>query len=271
MSNPPKKTWVFTVNNPTDQDTTVILSWTDDSKRLVASKEVGEEGTPHIQGAVTWTAAKRLTQLKKLHPRAHWEAAYADDAAFLYCKKADSVLIVDHNTRAQGSRTDIAAAYAAAAAGQTLGEFLTNSQPGYQGIQVFRVAQYALTQPRPIQDINVIWRWGPTGVGKTRWAYETYPDLYSVQDFKWWDGYTGQKTVLFDDIRADFCPFHSWLTLLDRYPIQKQTKGGWVHIQYTTVIITCPFPPEVMWESRTEEQIAQLLRRITTVTEVTVT
>lgn len=267
--NAPKKSWIFVINHPGVDDAKVVTSWADDANRMVASLEVGESGTEHIQGAVTWKAAKRLTQLKKLHPGAHWEAAIATGSMFLYCKKAGSMLLIDSNNRTQGSRVDIAAAYAAAAAGQPLAEFLTEHQPGYQAIQVYRVAAYALAAPRPIAPIRVIWRWGPSGVGKTRWAHENFPDLYVVPDFKWWDGYTGQKTVLFDDIRGDFCPFHEWLRLLDIYPLQKQFKGGWVHVQYTTAIITCPFPPEVLWMNRGDEELRQLTRRITEVVRVT--
>lgn len=265
------KTWVFTLNNPEPGDDRRIQLWTGEVAKMMVTLENSKgEGTPHFQGSVTFKTKMGPAAVQKLIPRARWSIAFAKDCCFIYCAKVDgtSELICQADNTRQGSRADISAAYEAATAGRSLREFLTESQPGFQAIRVFQVAQYALTQPRPIQAVQVYWRWGPTGTGKTRWAYETYPDLYNVPSFKWWDGYTGQKTVLFDDIRGDFCPFHEWLKLLDMYPIQKETKGGWVHVQFTTAIITCPYPPEVLWASRTDEDIAQLMRRITHVEHV---
>ena len=78
-----------------------------------------------------------------------------------------------------------------------------------------------------------------------------------------WDGYDGTSDVIIDDYRADFCKFHTLLNLLDRYPYQVQTKGGHLQFNPKTIYITCPSHPEVIWSSRTAEDIQQLLRRIT--------
>jgi hypothetical protein len=50
--------------------------------------------------------------------------------------------------------------------------------------------------------------------------------------------------------------------LLDRYPYQAQIKGGTVQISAKRIFITAPKSPADMWVSRTEEDLAQLTRRI---------
>lgn len=82
--------WVFTLNNYTEQDLIEI-------ERVVVplslyitwGKEVGEEAaTPHLQGYVEWKTKKRLTQVKKLISRAHWEIAKSPRASNVsYCQK----------------------------------------------------------------------------------------------------------------------------------------------------------------------------------------
>lgn len=51
--------------------------------------EVGEEGTPHIQGYIR-TESVRFSQIKRLFPRAHIEVAKNAIAAKQYCQKADT-------------------------------------------------------------------------------------------------------------------------------------------------------------------------------------
>lgn len=69
----PSKTWIFTINNYTDDEVAFFRDRIDGVTRLVVSKEIGEAGTPHLQGYVTFKKAKRLSALKKIVPRAHWE------------------------------------------------------------------------------------------------------------------------------------------------------------------------------------------------------
>lgn len=54
------------------------------------------------------------------------------------------------------------------------------------------------------------------------------------------------------------------LRLLDKYPHLVEYKGGCTQAQYKRVLITCPFPPHMEY-AHAEEEIEQLLRRITTI------
>ena len=113
---------------------------------------------------------------------------------------------------------------------------------------------------------EVFWYWGGTGTGKSRAAHAAAPDAYwkSASD-GWWDGYVGNDDVIIDDYRCDFCKFSALLRLFDRYPLRLQIKGGTVQFVSKRIFVTAPRRPEVMWDSRTEEDLAQLKRRITEV------
>ena len=42
----------------------------------------------------------------------------------------------------------------------------------------------------------------PSGTGKSRWVAATWPDAFwKSPESKWWDGYSGQETVVLDDFK----------------------------------------------------------------------
>lgn len=77
---------------------------------------------------------------------------------------------------------------------------------------------------------------------------------------EWFDGYTGQNIVLFDDFDSGQCSYRLLLKLLDRYPLSVQVKGGCVNWRPRIVYITSNRDPS-MWYTE-EPNIDALLRRI---------
>jgi len=65
------RNWLFTINNPTDGDNPEV--WKDEVRFAVWQKEKGADGTPHLQGYVVLKNNKRITGMKKMNARAHWE------------------------------------------------------------------------------------------------------------------------------------------------------------------------------------------------------
>lgn len=83
--------WSITINNPTDEDRTLLAqppSWV---KNCVYQDELGSEGTLHIQGCLQ-TAQVRFSQVKKFLPRAHIELARNREALLQYVKKEDTAV-----------------------------------------------------------------------------------------------------------------------------------------------------------------------------------
>ena len=71
----PSKKWTFTLNNYTDEEVDVFCSNCSKVGQYFFGKEVGESGTPHLQGFVEFFAKKRpLAVFKGLGlDRIHWE------------------------------------------------------------------------------------------------------------------------------------------------------------------------------------------------------
>ncbi len=72
------KDWCFTLNNYSDEEYKALLAKYEDEasqiRYIVIGKEVGANGTPHLQGFVQMKLRKRLTQMKALiGERAHLE------------------------------------------------------------------------------------------------------------------------------------------------------------------------------------------------------
>jgi len=74
---------VFTRNNYIG----TLFEDTVSCKYIIYGKEVGESGTPHLQGFVTFPEAKTLKTVIKLFNGCHVEISKAPFQAIEYCKK----------------------------------------------------------------------------------------------------------------------------------------------------------------------------------------
>ena len=81
------KRWVFTWNNyPTDWLALVAPAF--EGSAWLAGEEVGESGTPHLQGYVEFPVKVRPAGYKGLPKQIHWESARGDKASNVnYCTK----------------------------------------------------------------------------------------------------------------------------------------------------------------------------------------
>jgi len=89
---PRAKHWCFTLNNYTPDDVDklstpnlLIASY------LVFGKEVGESGTPHLQGTICFLERKRLPQVKAVVGEAHCTVTRYLAQSIEYCKKDGDV------------------------------------------------------------------------------------------------------------------------------------------------------------------------------------
>ena len=252
------------INNWTEID----ISWvmTLEVNKIVVSKEIGESGTPHLQGAVTFKRLYTLNQLKKLHPKAHWEIAVAA-IDFNYCKKYGGEIVRDENCQLQGKRTDIENIRDGLEAGDSMSQVVKKAR-SMQSVSFARAwFQYNEQHLPKNTKIDIFWYYGCSGLGKTRRVFEETQNsqLFIPICFKWWDGYEGQETVLLDDLRPTWCAPDQLLRLLDpyRYQYRVEIKGGSRPLVATKIYITTPWHPQDFWRDYPKEDPQQLLRRIT--------
>lgn len=80
------KSWAFTLNNYDEADELAFQVL--DCNYMCYGREIASTGTKHLQGFVVFSDAKRLSGVRKLHPKAHWEITKkAYKANERYCKK----------------------------------------------------------------------------------------------------------------------------------------------------------------------------------------
>ncbi len=117
--------------------------------------------------------------------------------------------------------------------------------------------------------LQVFFLFGPTDSGKTRFSYDNTPpgDLYKVNvgspnKTHWFNDYDYETTLLIDELFPG-CDISFLLKALDRYPLQLETKGSFVHAAWTTVYMTSEFTTTQLGFTKS------ILRRITEIIEYT--
>ena len=269
----------FTLNNYTDIELAFINKSVDDGafKYFVCQQERGAVGTPHLQGYAQRANPTTLAAWKLLlSSRIHIEESKGSAAQNrTYCTKdtdrlPGTLIIEKGEIPVPGERKDLSALVAAA---QDPSQSIVSIIEGHgadflryhRGIQVIRAA-YA--SPRDFKT-KIFWFYGATGTGKTRLISELAPGGYWKQNSPWWCGYdpSTHGDVIIDEYRGDFSKFTFLLSLFDRYPLQVQCKGGNCQFRARRIFISTPFSPQQTWESRKEEDLQQLYRRIEVVVE----
>ncbi len=307
-----KRAYVGTKNNYTEDDIVALEKWAQtECTYLVYGKEIGKTGTPHLQIYMEFKDTKSMKSIcKKLFPMWLGFRKGTPKQAAGYCKKGtvtkeDLLLIMDHpdwsylfprtvdepemffekqpwdlggewgDISQQGKRTDI----------DEVVEKIVHEKKTLREVALEHPAQFVkyhkglrdlrtlVLPPRSLSAMpEVIWLWGPTGVGKTRDAYIKYwPDephyVWKPSNGNWWDGYDGEKKIIIDEFRAQMT-WSDILGLLDRNEFRAPVKGGFVNIQADKFVITSPFPPHQTYKDDDRyDRFQQLKRRITKVIE----
>lgn len=237
-----------------------------DCRYVAYSFEVGEkQGTPHVQGFIYYKSVKSLKQVKQDIPRGHlsvMKGSFRENEE--YCSKQSRLIErgerpVSDKERGDGEKERWEGIW------QMAKENRIDEIPAQVRFRSYRtckeIARDHMAKKAEAEDTTGIWVYGPAGCGKTRWAYDNYPNLYIKGLNKWWDGYQDEEAVLVDDMDPDIgkCLRAMLKHWTDRYPFKAETKGGAMNIRPKTVIITSQYSIEECFMDR--ETVAALKRR----------
>lgn len=260
------RSWCFTVNNYTLGDIHNCKYLLKEATYGIFGEEVGEKGTPHLQGYITLANPKTMDALRKTVPRAHWIVAMGSDIDNQkYCSKGTNIYEVGEPRVGQGTRTDL----------KNITDKIRSKELPLDQL-MFEYPETYLKYSRSLEKMynatlsirtelpQVHWRWGLSGVGKTRYCIEKHPSHYIKDSTPWWDNYFQEEAIIIDDYDNNI-PFRTLLRLLDRNKFQGQVKGGYVQVNSPYIYITCEYPPEHFWSGN---ELVQVERRLTSVQEI---
>jgi len=257
--------WCFTLNNPSDEEKASFASFAEKSSYLIVGQEVSSTGTPHLQGYAVFAKPWRLSRLRKRYGRAHFEPAKGSSVANrTYCSK-------DGNFREYGTcpmdgrglsdkfQKDWRVFIEAARRGE-FDSIPSDIYVRYRNTWHAECRDYGPKPPaRDVLDNE--WWWGSTGTGKSRTAYESYPDAYRKGLNKWWDHYRAEEVVIIEEwspkqelFLTDF--LKNWT---DHYPFIAEKKGTSCFIRPKKIIITSNWDLRECFKN--EQDIEPLLRR----------
>lgn len=271
--NPQARCWLFTLNNPER-----LYDETDfpTCNRLVWQEEIGEKcGTHHLQGYVTFPDVLRRTQLTAMfHPaKPHLTVASGTPKENLaYCTKetfpgAERFVFGDFS-KGQGKRKDIIDLRDAFKAGSSMKDVMDDDNLVTTCARNLRFADrcvetYQRAPQAPEKRVKLCI--GPAGVGKTYCATKVRPDqrmeedVYFLEDYGFWEGYTGQEIVVLDEMNGHKVTPTVLNRILDIYPYRVNIKGRSAPLMAKEINITANKPPSQWWKSFPTEA---LYRRI---------
>ena len=143
----PAKRWCFTLNNYTDEDISSIVPIIRyECTKAIIGKEVGENGTPHLQGFFIFKSKKRPMGVFNNH-RIHFELARCNDKInYDYCYKENEVILL-------------------------IGFLPKPTTINRSSFYAWQEEMVRILEVPPKWDCRTIyWRWGAYNIGKTQFS-----------------------------------------------------------------------------------------------------
>lgn len=287
------RSYQITINNPDEK------GFTDEKIEQIIAKsrvtfacyahEIGETGTPHVHIYMLFPSARRFSTLKKKFPGAHIEKTYGSAQDNIdYIKKQGKFAETNKaETSVEGSYrefgtfpsnmsleySDMEQVVELLRKGYSVVEII-EAYPKYafkvNAIEAVKQAFLAEKYRETMRPIEVTFKYGPTGTGKTRSIYKDYaPDdicritSYGKNGVKF-DSYKSEDVLVFEEFAGQI-PLEELLVYLDIYPLMLPARYADKTACYKKVIFTSNLPLEALYiqeQHQKPETYKALLRRI---------
>lgn len=257
------RNFVFTWNNYTEADEAYLRSLEGVRYCCYGREYAPTTGTPHLQGYLSFWSPRSFDATVKLLRANHVEVAKTTEEAIAYCKKIPDWVEwgdVPVSRKRKGEMEK-----------ERWEEARKKAKTGdFEGIDADIYIRYKRTLetihseshvPEDRVTLENHWFCGPTGCGKSKLAWERWPDAYHKDPMtRWWDGYKGQDVVIIDDFdvyqKAQGGDMKRWA---DHYAFPAPVKGGYINIRPKVIVVTSNYTPEEIWED--EQTREPILRR----------
>lgn len=252
---PTKRYWFITWNNPPEDWKNALHSL--GANWAIGQLEQGSEGTQHIQALLHF--AERLNNSYWVGKKCWAKAIPSDDV------KRTIQYVTKEDTRVDGPYTFGKVPNHAKSQGPPRGR----SRDWDKALDLLKEGRIKEVEPAILiphvgncQKVchlfkestgtdapRGIWIVGAPGTGKSYYARSTYSNAFIKAQNKWWDGYTGQGSVILDDLdKLGSCLGHYLKIWLDQYACDGEVKGGTTPLNYTHFVITSNYWPDDLWD-----------------------
>ena len=208
---------------------------------ILLGYEFSESGSSHIQGYVRFPNPRAFNSVKAVIsgalPSAFVEQCWDIDAAIKYCKKGgsweefggvpQSIYYRPRTLRFQSCLETKALRRSCRRSKPSHTHRLRSPKKSGLSHSIAKYAAHNRIRDCPAQ---VLYMWGPTGVGKTTSTEYVLQGLdlgyyKKPPGDRWFDGYNFQRIIIFDEFTGSV-PLHQWNGLCDPSPPLLEVKGA---------------------------------------------
>lgn len=258
--------FVFTVNN---YDSTRLsnIELPQGVRYLLFSEEIAPTtNTPHIQGYIelfqVWSWNPFVEMISKLfgnHPYVSPAKGTLQQQIDYISKQSSPIKLGTPAKDTQGTRNDLLEVQGKIDAGIPMADIAGEHFVSFcRYYKAFERYLQLIAKPRSGKSYTIFLT-GPTNTGKTRMAFERFPDIKHIVYVNGF--FSGcAPHVLFDDIDPRTFPRDKLLTLTDRYPTPINTKGGFMEWNPQVIVFTSNYSfEEVFPEEALQRRIDEVI------------